>query len=418
MLGPEGKGSLYLVQFVSSSAVILLNLGLGPAAVFLMGRRQDLPDSEIGSGIFWASLLLGSLPLLVSGVAWQWVLRAASGRMTAQLLWLTIMAIPGMTLTLNASYLSLARDHTLNFNLMRASSAALLLVCLVAALPWGHYSVARIALLWLACAILPAIYSAWLIQQAGGLWVLPSRSLLRDALHFGWRSHLGAVTQYLQHRIDVILVGFFLPLRELGLYSLAVGIAELLWYVPHTVATVLLPHVAASSEEDSNRFTTALCRVLLPTTGALAFALGIAATWLIPRFLPAFRPSVAVLYVLIPGAVAASVFKVLSSDLNGRGKPLETFRPPALSAAVCFVIGAVAIPRYGILGAAAVTTTGYFLNTVLYLRAYSRITRIRARRLLWMDRQDLLALCSLCQSVSPLPTHWFRQSAKSRPIES
>jgi O-antigen/teichoic acid export membrane protein len=92
---------------------------------------------------------------------------------------------------------------------------------------------------------------------------------------------------------------------------------------------------------------------------------------------------------MLPGAVAASVFKVLSADLNGRGQPLRTLFPAlsglAFSAVGCFCT----IPRYGILGAAAVTSLSYLLNASLYILIYARTTTLTPRSLIFMRSADL-----------------------------
>jgi O-antigen/teichoic acid export membrane protein len=102
---------------------------------------------------------------------------------------------------------------------------------------------------------------------------LPERRLLRHAFSFGWRSHLGAVLQYMQHRTDVVFILYLLPMRDLGIYSLAIGIVELLWYVPQAVSQVLLPHIADSTEADANSITSAFCRASIAITALLSVTL-------------------------------------------------------------------------------------------------------------------------------------------------
>jgi O-antigen/teichoic acid export membrane protein len=109
----------------------------------------------------------------------------------------------------------------------------------------------------------------------------------------------------------------------------------------------------------------------------------------IPRILPAFRSSLHVLWVLLPGTVSVVIFKILSSDLNGRGRPLETFHPAAISLTVCFLGGLVVIPRFGILGAAGVTSLGYMLNAALCMHKFSRITAVQMEAMLRLRYTDL-----------------------------
>jgi O-antigen/teichoic acid export membrane protein len=95
---------------------------------------------------------------------------------------------------------------------------------------------------------------------------------------------------------------------------------------------------------------------------------------------------------LLPGTVAVTIFKVLAGDLNGRGHPQATFRPAATALAASFIGGIIIVPRFGILGAALVTSAGYVLNALLYAHTYSRITAVPIRELLLLRLSDLLII--------------------------
>ena len=74
LVGPEGRGLIYLLQFIAGGiGLTLLNFGLGPASVFYLGREERHSPSEVAAGVLWASLLLGSVPMIVLGPAWHWM---------------------------------------------------------------------------------------------------------------------------------------------------------------------------------------------------------------------------------------------------------------------------------------------------------------------------------------------------------
>jgi len=55
------------------------------------------------------------------------------------------------------------------------------------------------------------------------------------------------VAQFLNYKLDVFVVGFFAGTASVGRYTLAVSLAQLLWLMSNSVASVLLPKVAAST---------------------------------------------------------------------------------------------------------------------------------------------------------------------------
>ncbi len=388
--GPEGRGLIYVIQVISGVGLIVLNFALGPAAVYFLGReRQRHSPAAVAAGLFWTTLLVSIVPALL--------LLAVQGRLPAQLLhkvplrflWLALLSLVPMIMAFNAGYFCLAKSKIGLYNWLRTSPQFLLAAFLLIPNPWSRHDPGLIALLWFVSIALPGIQAGvWLGTQPGQLFPAGMLAFVKEAMRFGWRSHLGAVTQYFQHRVDVLLVGFFLPISALGIYAFAVSLAELLWYVPQSVATALLPHVAANSDEDVRHITPFFCRLSVGVTAVLSLLLAIAATVLVPRLLPAFQSSVRIVWILLPGVVAAAVFKVLASDFNGRGEPTRTWFPAGAALLCCLVAGIFVTPRFGLAGQAVVTSCGYLLNATLYLFSYRRLTATPIVELLAPRKQD------------------------------
>jgi len=400
MLGPQGKGLIYLIQFTASSAVIFLNFGLGPSAIYHLGRDRNCSEADISSVLLWPSVLLGTIPVVFLGILWPWLGSAAINKFGAPYLLIALGAVPAMVLTWNVSYLSLAKGRLTTYNLLRVAPPALFLLGLLLPLAFAQLRAGLwVASAWAFGVAAAAVYAVFHARGAGGVFDTRRKTVLRNAFRFGWLSHIGAVTQYLQHRVDMVLISTLRPMADVGIYSVAVAGSELLWYIPHTVSTVLMPHVAMSRDEEADRMTSAFCRVIVGVNMVLALTLALFSTVLIHWLLPSFRSSIPALWLLLPGTVAASVFKVLSSDLNGRGKPLETFRPAAISLVACIIAGLTIIPKLGVNGAALVTSGGYILNTFLYIRTYSRVTSVAKAELLFPRRTDFASLLDMVRSV-------------------
>ncbi len=376
LVGPEGRGLVYLMQFIAGGiGLTLLNFGLGPASVFYLGREARHSLSEVAAGVLWASLLLGALPMLLLVPAWHWIAGLATKKIAGAYLWLALGVIPAMNLTFNAGFLSLAQKRTGTYNWLRVSPSILFSLSLIVVLFSRSRTIWIVALTWTATSIVPGLFALEVIRRGGSMrWTKGVQKFLRDGLRFSWHSHLGAVTQYLQHRSDILLVSYFLPLKELGLYAFAVSLAELLWYVANAVGTVLMPHVAGSLENEASGITPMVCRATLSLTALLSVGLAAASSWLIPRILPAF----------------------------------ETFYPAAIALGSGLVCGTLMIPRFGIWGAAVVSTFGYLLNATLYLRSYSRIAAVPIPNLLFVRAEDFSV-------ASGLKREWMARSAgKSR----
>jgi O-antigen/teichoic acid export membrane protein len=395
LLNREGKGVVFLLQVISSIGFILLQGGLGPASVFYLRRHSDFTQQEIASANLLPSLGLGFIPVLCCLLLWPWLPRLIPAGMTPGLALVSMLAIPGLIIAFHAGYFCLGQQRTSGYNFYRVLQPALFSVFLVALLFTSSRTVKVVALLWLISNLLPIIPAVKTLVSAGAKLSGFGRGFLRSAFAFGFQSQLGSVTQFLQHRVDVLLVSYFLSIRDVGVYSVAVTIAELLWYVPYAVGPVLLPHIAASSEEHARRVTPAFCRACLTLNMILGLMLFSGSAILIPIVLPAFKASIPVLWLLFPGTVFATLFKILSADFTGRGRPLDAFYPALVALVLEALAGLFVIPSYGISGAAILVSAAYIFNSAIVVWFYCRTNHVPATRLVFPHTEDFRMMAFL-----------------------
>ena len=360
--------------------------------MFYLRRHSDFTREEIASANLAPSLALGLIPVFCCLLLWPWLPRMIPVGMTPGLALVSMLAVPGLIIAFHAGYFCLGQERTSGYNFYRVLQPALFSLFLVALLFTSSRTVRVVTLLWLISNLLPIIPAINTFVSAGAKLFDFGTRFLRAAFAFGFQSQLGSVTQFLQHRVDVLLVGYFLSIRDLGVYSVAVTIAELLWYVPYAVGPVLLPHIAGSSAEHARRVTPAFCRACLALNTLLGLLLFSGSTLLIPILLPAFRASIPVLWLLFPGTVFATLFKILSADFTGRGCPLDAFYPALATLLLQGLAGLVVVPSYGMLGAAILVSAAYIFNSAASVWLYCRSNSVPAIRLVLPHAEDFRML--------------------------
>ncbi|HSE31994.1 MAG TPA: oligosaccharide flippase family protein, partial [Pyrinomonadaceae bacterium] len=108
---------------------------------------------------------------------------------------------------------------------------------------------------------------------------------LKAATSFALPCYLSNVTQFLNYRLDVFIVSMFAGAASLGRYTLAVSLAQLLWLMSNSFATVLLPKVAASDDLSASvQHTSRVTRLALWASVLCGVALGLFASQAIPLF--------------------------------------------------------------------------------------------------------------------------------------
>jgi len=223
---------------------------------------------------------------------------------------------------------------------------------------------------------------------------------LKSALAFAVPCYAANVAQFLNYKLDVFVVGFFAGAASVGRYTLAVSLGQLLWLMSNSVATVLLPKVAASTNDrgESVRHTARVTRLSLWATAACGLALAVLATQAIPMLYgEAFRPSIMALVWLLPGIVLFSVANVLAAYIAGIGKPRLNLLVSGVSLIVTIALDLLLIPKLNIKGAAIASSVSYSLSALLLIVFFIRETGASLREVLLPTSEDMKILLSVAR---------------------
>lgn len=210
------------------------------------------------------------------------------------------------------------------------------------------------------------------------LWRLVAFNLRHGAL-----GQLSAVAYFLLLRLDQGLLEHFRGAAEVGIYSLAVYVGELLWLLPGAL-TPLLVHSSAAEAGDMRRDRTAARAVRLGVGLTLAAALPLylaAAPLLALAGGGQYADSVPALRALLPGIVAFAPGVVLAGDFIGRGRPHWNTQASALTVLVNVAAALVLLPRHGAIGAAWASSLAYACGSAIMLWRFRRATGMSLRGL-------------------------------------
>jgi O-antigen/teichoic acid export membrane protein len=197
--------------------------------------------------------------------------------------------------------------------------------------------------------------------------------VLRPYLPFALATFATLSLTRLVQRFDVLLVNGFRGEHAAGLYATAAQFGDLMLVVPAAVGFVLFRRGARGVEghwEDAQRairWTAVVC-----TAGALAI-LVLAGRIVDLTFGTAYHGSVPALMWLLPGLVLLGVQSVISSYVASRGRPRAVLLAWTAGAVLGIALDLVAIPRWGISGAAAVSSLSYAVVVALHVRALRQV---------------------------------------------
>jgi O-antigen/teichoic acid export membrane protein len=196
------------------------------------------------------------------------------------------------------------------------------------------------------------------------------------------------------------MLGAMVGPRELGLYSIAVAWAELLFYLPGVLVLVQRPDLVRATAAEAVRRASRVCRVGFVLSGSAAVAMvAVAPLLCVAVFGDRFSGSVDDLRVLSLGAFGIVSFELLRNTLTAQRKPMLGSAAVGVAFLLTVTLDVLLIPRYGGLGAAIATTAAYTCGGVaaglIFARAmHARLADLAPRLddLQWLRRKALLLM--------------------------
>ena len=375
-LGPEGKGMFALALLVPGTLVIFLSFGIGVSNVYFVGsRRLDVPTLTKNSVSFaFLATILGACIICVL---------LASGWFEALLpqvpTWLIVVALVGFPIgLLNGYFITILQglQSIITLNIVNLSQGGLTLLFTIILIVGLHLGIAGALISYLGAGLLGLILLTMILRREGGIFKSSWNPLImRSTLSFGLKGQIGNILQFFNYRLDLFILNYFLGPKDVGIYSVSVGLAELLWYFPNAVSFVIFPKAANTRPELLNNFTQRVLRITLGFTamgaiGLLFLGKPIISIIYSSTFLGAYVPMLA----LLPGVVLLGGAKVLTNEIAGRGNPQYNSINAGLALVITVILDLLLIPKYGVLGAALASSTAY---TMIFFTAvgFHRVVR-------------------------------------------
>jgi O-antigen/teichoic acid export membrane protein len=289
----------------------------------------------------------------------------------------------------------------------------LLRLILIPLLIYSGYGINSIVYGWSAALLVGIIPGMWILERFTRSE--PHDTNLRKAIFddfrdmtaFGIPVFFATLSSTVYYSADVIMLGYFMPIKFVGIYSAGVMVVHSLLYLFSGLETALFPILSASLEKDHaggesqilERGYRLLCVVTFPAA-IYSFCM---APYMVrflfgPNYLEAAVPArILSILILVWAAMPAGVL-FLST-----GRPEINARLGVVSAVINIALNLILIPFLGIIGAALSSVTS---------RSYAAVQGVRICRDLfsapfpWRYSVGILAI-SVVSVISILPTYWL-----------
>ncbi|MFC2106847.1 flippase [Bacteroidota bacterium] len=395
MLGPEGFGIFTALIIIPTLIVSFTHLGIRGAAIYHVGKKTyDL--NELISTIFVLLIFSSLLGMVLSAITYYFFFQDG---FTLIMVVLAICVIPPRLAIVYFGGIYLGKDEVRKANQLNWLTNLINLI-LAAILVW-----------WFDLGILGAVISLFLsslVVSVNGIinlskaYVIRLRinmSIIRNLFKLGILFALAFFVIQLNFRLDILLLEKLSTIEELGIYSLSAHIAEQIWQIPLAMGIIIF---SRTSKSGGSRETTLITLKLLRISVLLSLLASITAFFLAPFLIPLvfgeeFTPSVLILQWLLPGIILMVIFRLISGQIAGMGKPQVTIYVFIPALIINILLNFLWIPEHGALGAAWATNVSYIFGSVIYLIAYARIAKVSFSEIIAYKKSDFSIVKELWQ---------------------
>jgi O-antigen/teichoic acid export membrane protein len=380
-LGPHDNGLLVTALLLPQTLYAFLNLGIGPSHVFHLSSGSGSPCAMRRMNWTLAFALWGSVALALAFAGERFVAHYLPGTAKSTALYASLLFPMMLLAAWTSALLQGARDYAAYNRTALVQPSAFFLGVLV--------------LGGLRAVTVPAVLACHILSQ-GALWLAGEARVRRHAapparpgptfgaaICFGLRAHLSNVITFLNYRIALYLVSFLLDPTAAGQYALSIQLAEVLWLIAGAASVIVFPESAAHTSTPAalRAMVRQVALSVFKFTAAGALLAGALAPAVIPWvFGRAYGGAVLPFVILLPGVVMWSYMSVVANSLAGMGCQRVNILGALLSLTLNSAGCLLAIPVWGMRGAALASTVAFAVTASYTAIMYHRIMADRVAR--------------------------------------
>ncbi len=382
-IGASGLG-LWVMLFSITSLSEVTNLGIPSATTKYVAEFKDDNTRlyQVVSASFILSIILGTLTAVALFILADRITEIFNMPLLTPLLKFFILSIPfnyivgSVIATLNG-----LRNMKL-VSLLNVTSQSLNFVFVIIPIILGYGLNGAIIGFIISTIIYTLVAMFFFRRIVAELTLIKFKETSKILLFFGTQTVLSSIVGIILYRIDILMIAYFLTPTDVGIYSVAIAIARMIWIIPQSINAVSFPtfsHYWGTSEHNMaiKLFDKALkySLFMLAVIGFLLAIFGKDAILLLygNMFLPAVLP----LQILLIGAVVRGTIISIGSIWLSVGRPDMGYKLPLITVGPNILMNYILIPTYGIVGAAIATMLSFLFNAFVSLIFINRILRLK-----------------------------------------
>jgi O-antigen/teichoic acid export membrane protein len=361
-LGVEMKGRYSYLLTTAGFVWMVTDFGFHKSIPYLIRKKQDTVSDLIvySCMLFIGMLILFSILGLVAPEFWSNLLKY---NFSQTILLSFILIIVVSPFNMQSQFIMLGMDKVSESALMQYWAGLIMLAAVVVGIVAGWNQFRLEYVLWVNAIITLVVTSIFLARIARSI---PIRihvrpETIKSAYNLGFRAFISSLIIGLLIRFDIILVRHFLNFSQVGLYSVAANIVNMLQIAANVVGALLFVRLSDSDTDEESwiilRRLYIMFFIFLSFINLLFIIFG--RQLLILLYGPAFEPSYAAYLFLIPATYGLTFGSLFNTYIWSKGFPLVCIIMPLIALILNVVLNIWWIPKWGIIGASTATSIAY-----------------------------------------------------------
>jgi O-antigen/teichoic acid export membrane protein len=282
-------------------------------------------------------------------------------------------------------------DRIPEFSIAVITGAVAFLIGVVALSLRTHLTATNVSLVWAVTSVLPLVI-VFRPVRAARMW--ETRSVASALVRFSLKANVATLALILAWRVDIFLVKGFRGLSELGLYAVAVGLAEIMLQIAVSFRIALTPLQGSADRRDT--LVSSICRVSRITlaAGALtALVVALTATPIVRGLYGnRYADAGAALAWLMPGIVALVLQGPFIDYLLIEGQLKAVTVATVVALLINVGMNVALLQHHTFVAASVASTVSYFVSCVWCMWLFARTTGCSLADMVLIRRADVTAV--------------------------
>lgn len=387
-LGPSNKGIVTVVLLYPSLFFTIFNLTVGLGIIHHMGKKRYNLKAFVGGALI-ISIVVSGFALLIFFLTIGLLRETFYKGINGQYLLIVGLSIPFYLILYFFSSILQGSTDIKGYNIANQfPSFSNLLILLFFIVLWP-LTVLEVIIAGISGYILGCIYSLFkVIKRARGISF--NKQLTNRLFKDGGKIHIGAIATFIFNRANIFILNYYSTPSEVGFYSVAFSIANILLLFSVSLEIGLYPKIAYASMEEAIELVQVATRQILVITASAALLMALFSKGIVFIYGgKAFLPSVPQLLFLLPGIVVFVIPKILSTLWIRKGWFLQLTIISSCTAILSLFFNLLLIPKFEANGAAIATTMTYGLASLIGLVLFWKYVKKDVSGLFIPRREDI-----------------------------